>query len=205
MTEFDFIVVGAGSAGCVVAARLSEDPASKVLLLEAGVAERTRAMSVSSAWPENLGTPAEWGYVTTPQADAGPVMYPTGRGLGGSGAINAMAHVRGHRAVYDRWAAGGATGWGFDGLLPYFQRTETARQSPAAAGLRGTGGPVRVAPVPEDARHPVARPSRRACARQAIPRPMTSAAAARREPPGSTLPSTAASGSAPPTRTSARS
>ncbi|HUN32485.1 MAG TPA: GMC family oxidoreductase N-terminal domain-containing protein, partial [Trebonia sp.] len=155
MPEYDFIVVGAGSAGCVVAARLSEDVGCTVLLLEAGRAERTRAMTVPNAWPENLGTPAEWGYLTTPQADAGPTIYPAGRGLGGSGAINAMAHVRGHRAVYDGWAANGAAGWGFADLLPYFLRTETAvGRDPA---LRGTTGPVRVAPVPPDARHPVAR------------------------------------------------
>jgi choline dehydrogenase len=153
--EYDFIVVGAGSAGCVVAARLSEDPACTVLLLEAGRAERTRAMTVPSAWPENLGTAAEWGYLTTPQAETGSTIYPAGRGLGGSGGINAMAHVRGHRAVYDLWAASGATGWGFADLLPYFRRTETAvGRDPA---LRGTSGPVKVAPVPPDARHPVAR------------------------------------------------
>jgi choline dehydrogenase len=82
------------------------------------------------------------------------VAYPRGRGLGGSGAINAMAHVRGHRAVYDGWAAGGAPGWGSADLLPYFRRSEhTEGRDPA----RGTGGPVRVAPVPETARHPVAR------------------------------------------------
>ncbi|HTU73579.1 MAG TPA: GMC family oxidoreductase N-terminal domain-containing protein [Trebonia sp.] len=154
MPEYDFIVVGAGSAGCVVAARLSEDPACTVLLLEAGSAERGRAMTVPSAWPQNLGTSAEWGYLTTPQADAGPTIYPAGRGLGGSGAINAMAHVRGHRAIYDQWAASGATGWGFADLLPYFLRTETTvGRDPA---LRGTAGPVRVAPVPAGSRHPVA-------------------------------------------------
>src|SRR5581483_615834 len=81
--EYDFIVVGAGSAGCVVAARLSEDPACRVLLLEAGSAERTRASTIPNAWPENLGTTAEWGYLTTPQADTGPTIYPTGRALGG--------------------------------------------------------------------------------------------------------------------------
>jgi choline dehydrogenase len=159
--EYDYIVVGAGSAGCVVATRLSEQPSRRVLLLEAGAAERTRAMSVPSAWPGNLGTTAEWGYVTTPQADAGPVVYPVGRTLGGSGAINAMAHVRGHRAVYDGWAADGASGWGYSDLLPYFRRTEAVSlalgASPVAATLRGTSGPVTVAPVPESARHPVAR------------------------------------------------
>jgi len=154
--EYDFIVVGAGSAGCVLAARLSEDPAARVLLLEAGNAERTDAMTVPNAWPRNIGTAAEWGYVTTPQADAGPLIYPAGRALGGSGAINAMAHVRGHRAIYDGWTASGAAGWGFDDLLPYFRRTETARDAGRDPKLRGSSGPVTVAPVPPGARHPVA-------------------------------------------------
>ena len=154
MTEFGYIVVGAGTAGCVLAARLSEDPGTRVLLLEAGGAERTRAMTVPGAWPELLGSAADWADVTSAQADAGPVTYPRGRVLGGSGAINAMAHVRGHRAVYDSWAAAGAAGWGYADLLPYFRRSEHADGRDPA--LRGTAGPVRVAPVPEADRHPVA-------------------------------------------------
>ncbi len=155
MTEFDYIVVGGGTAGCVVAARLTQDAGTRVLLLEAGSAERTRAMTVPDAWPQLLGTAADWASVTTGQADAGPVAYPRGRALGGSGAINAMAHVRGHRVVYDGWAAGGVAGWGFADLLPYFRRSEqTEGRDPA---LRGTGGPVRVAPAEQAARHPVAR------------------------------------------------
>jgi choline dehydrogenase len=154
MREFDYIVVGAGTAGCVLAARLSQDPAARVLLLEAGDAERTRAMTVPNEWPSNLGSAADWADVTTGQAEAGPVPYPRGRGMGGSGAINAMAHVRGHRAVYDAWAAGGAPGWGFADLLPYFLRSERAEGRDPV--LRGAGGPVRVAQVPEADRHPVA-------------------------------------------------
>jgi len=154
VTEYDYVVVGAGTAGCVLAARLSEDAAAHVLLLEAGESARTRAMSVPSAWPENIGSPADWGGTTTGQAGAGPLSYPRGRALGGSSAINAMAHVRGHRSVYDGWAAAGAAGWGFADLLPYFRRTERAAAGDSA--LRGTGGPVRVAPVPPAARHPVA-------------------------------------------------
>jgi choline dehydrogenase len=154
VTEFGYIVVGAGTAGCVLAARLSEDPGSRVLLLEAGGAERTRAMTVPDAWPELLGSAADWAGLTTAQADAGPVTYPRGRAVGGSGAINAMAHVRGHPAVYDGWAAGGAAGWGYADLLRYFRRSEHAGGRDPV--LRGTGGPVRVAPVPEGDRHPVA-------------------------------------------------
>jgi choline dehydrogenase len=153
MHNYDYIVVGAGTAGCVIAARLSEDPGAAVLLLEAGDAERTRAMTVPNAWPENLGSAADWAQVTTKQADAGPAVYPRGKALGGSSAINAMAHVRGHPAVYDGWAAGGAIGWGFDDLLPYFKRSERAEGRDQA--LRGTEGPIKVGPA-TSGRHPVA-------------------------------------------------
>src|SRR5579859_1844053 len=150
---YDYIVVGAGTAGCVLAARLSAAPGARVLLLEAGSADRTRAMTVPNAWPENLGSAADWGYLTTSQAGAGPLPYPRGRTLGGSGAINAMAHVRGHRAIYDQWAACGAPGWGYSDLLAYFRMTERADGHDPVS--RGTAGPIRVAPA-GDARHPVA-------------------------------------------------
>jgi choline dehydrogenase len=155
--EFGYIVVGAGSAGCVIATRLSQDPGVRVLLLEAGGLQRTRAMTVPAAWPDNLGSAADWADVTTPQAQAGPVAYLRGKALGGSGAINALAHVRGHRAVYDGWAASGAAGWAFTDLLPYFRRSEQAAGRDEE--LRGTAGPIRVAPVPTARRHPVARAS----------------------------------------------
>jgi choline dehydrogenase len=111
-------------------------------------------MMVPDAWPDLIGSAAGWGGVTVVQADAGQLPYPRGRGLGGSGAVNAMAHVRGNRAVYDAWAGGGAAGWGYEDLLPYFKRSEHAEGRDP--GLRGTGGPVRVAPVPETSRHPAA-------------------------------------------------
>jgi choline dehydrogenase len=152
--EYDYIVVGAGTAGCVVAARLSQDAAASVLLLEAGSGERTRAMTVPNEWPTLLGTAADWASLAGDQAAIGNAVLPRGRVLGGSSAINAMAHLRGHRAIYDGWAAGGAHGWGFADLLPCFQRSESAAGRDAA--LRGMDGPVRVSQATADP-HPVAR------------------------------------------------
>jgi choline dehydrogenase len=161
-TEADYIVAGGGSAGCVLAARLSEDPSVRVLLLEAGGAERTRAMTVPSAWPENLGSAADWADVTTGQADAGPALMPRGKTLGGSSAINALAHVRGHPAVYDQWPPG----WRFADLLPYFRRSERAGGRDLA--LRGTDGPVPVTTVGDP--HPAARAFAEALTAAGFPR-----------------------------------
>ena len=194
MTEFDYIIVGAGTAGCVLAARLTQDPGTRVLLLEAGGAERTRAMTVPDAWPDLLGSAADWADVTSAQADAGPVPYPRGRALGGSGAINAMAHIRGHRAVYDGWAAGGAAGWGFADLLPYFRRSEHAEgRDPSLRGMaarsRSPRSPDRTG-TPLRSRSP--GPSSSSAARPA----MTSAAPGRTGWRGPTWPSPAGGGSA---------
>ena len=99
MTEYDYIVVGAGTAGCAVAARLSEDANASVLLLEAGSSTRTRAMTVPNEWPSLLGTAADWASLAGDQAAIGNAVLPRGRVLGGSSTINAMAHLRGHRAI----------------------------------------------------------------------------------------------------------
>jgi choline dehydrogenase len=103
---FDYVVVGAGSAGCVLAARLSEDPQSRVLLLEAGPADGPKTMAVPPAWPTLIGSEVDWGDTTIPQPAADGVArpYPCGKVLGGTSSINAMSFLRGHRTNYDEWA-----------------------------------------------------------------------------------------------------
>ena len=146
MHSFDYIVVGGGTAGCVIAARLTENDSTRVLLVEAGPAAPLDAMAVPPAWPTLLTSPANWGDITVKQAATGTsTPLARGRALGGSSAINAMGFVRGHRSSYDAWVAAGAEGWGFDDLLPYFQRSENAPGRDP--GLRGIGGPLTVGPA----------------------------------------------------------
>jgi len=146
MNSYDFVIVGGGTAGCVLAARLSQDPATSVLLLEAGAAQPPLGADSPPAWPTLLATEANWGDIAADQTAAGrPVAVARGRVLGGGSAINAMVFMRGHRSSYDRWLKEGADGWGFDDLLPFFRRSETANGHDPA--LRGTTGPLVVGPA----------------------------------------------------------
>ena len=153
MDNYDFVIVGGGTAGCVLAARLSEHPEVSVLLLEAGAAESPAGAEYPPAWPTLLQSPANWGDVALGQtAEHRPVPVARGRVLGGGSAINAMLFMRGHRSSYDQWVKAAADGWGFEDLLPFFRRTETATGRDPA--LRGTGGPLIVGPAAPA--HPVA-------------------------------------------------
>ena len=143
--EFDYVIVGAGSAGCVLANRLSADPTIRVLLLEAGPRDRGWKIEIPAALTYNLmNDRVNWFYSTEPQRhmDGRRLYWPRGRVLGGSSSLNAMVYVRGHALDYDGWAAEGAVGWSYAEVLPYFQRAESF--SLGADPYRGGDGPLTV-------------------------------------------------------------
>jgi choline dehydrogenase len=144
MASFDYVIVGAGSAGCVLAARLSEDPGARVLLLEAGGPDDRSEIRIPAAFSKIFKTPLDWNYSTEPQANLhGRELYwPRGRVIGGSSSINAMIYIRGNRLDYDDWERLGSPGWSYEEVLPYFRKAEN--YFGGASRWHGAGGPLRV-------------------------------------------------------------
>lgn len=144
-TEYDFVIVGAGSAGCVLANRLTADGARRVLLLESGGPDRNPFIHMPAGIAQLVNHRAiNWDYYTDPEPSlhGRRIWWPRGRVLGGSSSINAMCYTRGQHADYDGWAALGCTGWNYESVLPWFKRAED--QARGANEFHGAGGPLAV-------------------------------------------------------------
>ncbi|MDX6637406.1 MAG: choline dehydrogenase, partial [Solirubrobacterales bacterium] len=142
--SYDYVVVGAGSAGCAIAGRLSEDPEARVLVIEAGGRDRSPNIKIPAAFSKQFKTKLDWDYASGPEPHLGGRMLyvPRGRSLGGSSSMNAMMYVRGRPLDYDGWQEAGCEGWGYEDVLPLFKRAETNERG--ASEVHGAGGPLTV-------------------------------------------------------------
>src|SRR5689334_14669103 len=152
--EADFVIVGAGSAGCVMATRLSEDPATQVVLLEAGGEDRNRWIHIPLGYGKTFADASvNWCYQAEPDAGAGgrKIFWPRGKVLGGSSSINGMVYIRGQHEDFDLWRQLGNTGWSASDVLPFFKRAEHQVRGPDE--FHATGGPLCVSDTTEH--HPI--------------------------------------------------
>ena len=166
--EADYVVVGAGSAGCVLAARLSEDPSVRVVLLEAGGPDRSPWIHIPLGYGKTIADPSvNWCYETEPEpgTDGRRMLWPRGKVLGGSSSINGLLYVRGQPADYDHWRQLGNAGWAWDDVLPYFRKSEGRIGD--GCDLHGRDGPLSVSDITE--RHPLCEAYRQAAIEIGIP------------------------------------
>ncbi|MEZ5535591.1 MAG: GMC family oxidoreductase N-terminal domain-containing protein [Thiolinea sp.] len=151
MKKTDILIIGAGSAGCTLAARLSEDPGLQVTLVEAGGKSRYPWIDIPIGYFKTVGNPRfDWGFTSEPESGmAGRNLpWPRGKGLGGSSLINGMLYVRGHRKDYDQWADLGLKGWDWESVLPYFKKSQS--RAGASGDTIGKDGPLTISELPED-------------------------------------------------------
>jgi choline dehydrogenase len=170
MSDYDYIIVGAGTAGCVLANRLTASGTHRVLLLEAGGADRSPWIDVPIGYGRTFNDPRfNWMYETEPDPalDNRRLFWPRGKVLGGSGSINAMVYVRGQPQDFDDWQAAGNPGWGWQDLLPYFRKLETNPRGPSE--FHGADGPIEVSEVADQV-HPLCQNFIDACGSLGIPR-----------------------------------